>query len=243
MEQMPQLDPLGGYKYSCRCTLSVSHVGELVDERREEKLFEAYVKMAELAAARFDRRRSYEWKILLGLWAVVLMAVYKKFSVPHFDFCVLVVIQVLFTATWICGVWAANASDKTRYEYYYRLAHNVLTDKDTEPPAHAPALIRRGAAFNSFDFWRDWNSQFQFLATSSLLLLLYFSQPEPVPPPRVIEPPASTGDVPAPVPGPVSRGVIELDDESVLLSPETEELFRRRKKSTRLETPSASEGR
>ena len=127
-----------------------------------EKRFDELIKLAELAAARHDARRDYEWKIVIGFWVAMLMTLHKDWVYPerlHWAWFVLAV--VFFSMTWVWGVFHANSNDKARYERYLQEAEAILKlPKDGRKP------LIRGL----------WAALFQIGATAIIAGLIYFAK-------------------------------------------------------------------
>lgn len=138
-----------------------------------EQSFDRFTKLAELAAKRFDTRREFEWKIILGFWAAIMAAVYKTETLPSVGVCRLLIVAAIvilcFILTWIRGVWIANQNDKRRYEYYFAKAETAAGEQNSSNPSTA-----RLTNADKLLFILDWNSQFQILVTTALVALFVF---------------------------------------------------------------------
>lgn len=131
--------------------------------------FDACVKQAELGASRWDQRRSYEWKMTLGLWAGILAS--GKFIADkewHISLPVLIIAGLLlliaYAHFWLRGLWAANQSDKDWEFHFRREAAKILHGNQNEigPP---PTRTRPSWKFVLI----DWSLQFQLLITIFIL--------------------------------------------------------------------------
>jgi hypothetical protein len=111
---------------------------------------ELCIKLSDIGAARWNRRRDVEWKITLGFWAAILAT--AKFlheaSVPVKG-CwaygvAAALLLVVYALVWLRGMWAANESDK-KWEFHFRraaalflegeqLRNLMLPDKTERPP-------------------------------------------------------------------------------------------------------------
>lgn len=138
-----------------------------------------HAKLAELAIRRFDTRRAYEWKILLGFWAAMLAVFSPAWSIYKPHPAIVVVAVITFVMSWLSGVWIANYNDKARYEYHFQIAEQLAGRHFAAPEypqqRHRLDLIRR-------EMWKpfcsDWNVQFQVIGTLVIAALLVTSQSE-----------------------------------------------------------------
>lgn len=137
--------------------------------------FDRYVKLAKLAAARFDARRSYEWKIIIGFWVVMLTTLHKDWHLPQvswgvwYRIIVGVIFVLVFAMTWIRGIWAGNRNDKNRYELCFTNALRLTRDA-----GEVKGNDERITFCESLKFIFDWNSQFQIIVTAFLVALVLF---------------------------------------------------------------------
>lgn len=147
----------------------------------DAELHRACMEQAELAFKMHDGRRSYEWKVTLGIWAVMATAMVKHVELPAAIWVVSVLFYGMF---WLRPVWVSNDNNKRRYRYFQQLAVDVMTGirpAAISPPESHP---QRGRAF-WFGFLTDWAMIFQLTATALLALTtaLYVAH-NPAPPPQ-----------------------------------------------------------
>ena len=126
-----------------------------------------WLQLARYASERLESRQSYEWKLTLGLWAVLLATSYREiaFSASGVATGWWVLAWALFVLLWVRGVWVANCNDKLRAEAFLRLA----TGQSAEPYADPPA-IAHGDRRWWFGFLGNWSCQFQALATAAIMI-------------------------------------------------------------------------
>jgi hypothetical protein len=144
--------------------------------------FDNQAKLAELAIRRFDTRRAYEWKVLLGFWAAMLAAYSPAWSVYKPHWAIVVIAAVGFIVFWISGVWIANYNDKARYEYHLQLAERIADrysafrkyDCSNYPGKKHRCDLLKSKLITSF--FGDWNVQFQIVGTAIIATLLITSQ-------------------------------------------------------------------
>lgn len=83
---------------------------------------ETYVELAKLAHESFNQRRSYEWKVHLGLWSsvglVVYVAIKEKIELPIFWIISASVIVFIAYAIHLIMVSLGHWTDK-KYKHYY----------------------------------------------------------------------------------------------------------------------------
>lgn len=125
------------------------------------------VELLKWATERFDKRRSYEWKITLGFWAAIMAIAYKGVFVPLSAWAVAL---AFFSAFWVRGVRVANENDKLLIDYYRELLRNG-TYRQITVPAEPPKIERSQRKWWSSAF--DWNGCFQMGATAGIMVLAY----------------------------------------------------------------------
>ena len=99
------------------------------------------LKQAELGAARWDRRRTDEWKVTLLFWAGLLAAAKfahgAKVVIPLVALCSGGTIFILlYVFVWLRGLWMANHNDK-QWEMHFRYeAAKLMSSQDdnVSPP-------------------------------------------------------------------------------------------------------------
>ena len=129
--------------------------------------FDACAKLAELAGGRHDARRSYEWKVSLGLWAALLAsAAVIKTSLPWWSPFAL---TAFYVVTWLIPLWMANDNDKIRFDHFYSEAARVLTvgvhGIGSDPRPRTGSALDRG-------YFKDWSMLFHTLVTFVLAMMV-----------------------------------------------------------------------
>ena len=71
------------------------------------------MRMADFCYNQFSTRRSYEWKVTLGFWAVILSSIIISEVQPP-PLWVAVLIYLLYIFGWLRSTWVANDNDKKR---------------------------------------------------------------------------------------------------------------------------------
>ena len=124
--------------------------------------------MAKIAYAKHNDRRAYEWKVTLGIWAVILASIVQDLPLPLWAWIILVLFYAFF---WLSPVWAANNDNKLWHDHYMRAAANLLINPYAsigKPP------VRLRGPKRYFGFLIDWAMAFQFCATLLLALSAFF---------------------------------------------------------------------
>lgn len=83
---------------------------------------DALMKQAELAYTMHNDRRQWEWKITLGLWAVILTTIVKDIALPLW---VWIVTGAIYGLVWLRGVWVANENNKLWYDKAMKAAWDL----------------------------------------------------------------------------------------------------------------------
>jgi len=127
-----------------------------------------WLELCRWASDRSDKRRSYQWKITLGFWAVLLAS-----TTGHVDFQPAAIsaawwalVWLGFTFLWLRGTWVASENDKNRAEEYLKLATGRKTEH-VDPPKIHPSQWRFW-----FGFLPTWAAPFQSLATAGIILAI-----------------------------------------------------------------------
>jgi hypothetical protein len=130
---------------------------------------DACLKLAEMGAARWKNRQTYEWKVTLLIWAGLLAG--AKFmreaevAVPTRPLIAGgVAFLALYAFLWLRGVWTGNYNDKA-WDIFYRkaAAELISTDSNTvaRPPAREEPPLRK--------FLVDYSPLFQILMTALIV--------------------------------------------------------------------------
>lgn len=133
----------------------------------QNEIVTACLRRAEFSKDLFNTRRSYEWKISLGLWAAILgsVTVFKGHSIPMIVGILIGVIVIsVHTFLWLKPLWEKNKGDQGRAFHYVDEAVSVLID-----PSHKVTEYEK----KHYRFWEflDWSVSFQITVTILLLVL------------------------------------------------------------------------
>ena len=139
---------------------------------KQEDQINALLKQAEFWHELFNGRRNFEWKITLGLWAVILTTIsiyitddYEK----HIDWWIFL-IPIGLHIFWLRGVWVAHQNDKKRMYHYQNQAESLLINNNHEIEKQ-PKRISCDELEWWFGFLGDWSMTFQLLTTIGLTIL------------------------------------------------------------------------
>ncbi len=130
---------------------------------------DACLKLAEMGAARWEKRQNYEWKVTLLVWAGLLAGA-KFMHEARVDVSAGILIGggiaflALYAFLWLRGVWTGNHNDKAWDIFYRRAAAELIsTDSNTvaSPPPKAKPPLR--------EFLADYSPLFQILVTALIV--------------------------------------------------------------------------
>ena len=106
-------------------------------EHRQWKL-DACMKIVEFRTKRIDGRRNHEWKVTLGLWAILAAAVVKRsdleISEPHLHWG-LAAIVLGHAFLWVRTHWVRSKEDTYIAFKYSDYARKILAGRVEPPPA------------------------------------------------------------------------------------------------------------
>ena len=118
------------------------------------------MKLSNFFASRHDKRREYEWKISFAFWTLIVGAILEKPNLPVLrEPCaalVGVILGIIFTLTWIRGVYVANQKDKDASFFYADRAKELVL-RQAEPSVSVMDQfcdrIRKKEKNSSWEFW------------------------------------------------------------------------------------------
>jgi hypothetical protein len=127
------------------------------------ELIEACMKQAEYFAQRCDVRTSYQWKVTLGLWTAILLAIGKVWGtgdkVPG---SLLAFLLFAYTMVWVRGIYVNNRIDSERARHFRCQAEDVLTGNRPTIIA-SPPLMSRSSWRWRFGFTVVWAHTFEVM--------------------------------------------------------------------------------
>lgn len=139
-------------------------------------IFNACIRMAEIGFGRWDARRSYEWKITIGLWTLLAAAIYRGFEILPLLVGLLVVVG---HGWWLRNIWVRHASDANLAWHFFNQGQRFLAKYGVESlPERTDIRIGRGRdrpGGSIRAFLSDWAMGFQFAVTVGLIAVLYLA--------------------------------------------------------------------
>jgi hypothetical protein len=139
---------------------------------KEKEQFDCCAKQAELAFNSFNARRQSQWKITLGLWALMLLA--TKFVLAEYHGSRqlhaglgLAALVVVLHAGFVSGVWVKNHYDEQTYYYFRNRGSEIAVGHIPD----AKALPTKFRFYQSWRFITDGSSLFQVSTTVILSVL------------------------------------------------------------------------
>jgi hypothetical protein len=148
--------------------------------------FDKCYKLAEFWAGRHDARRSYEWKVALGLWAVILAAIHYAPDIRggvRWNSCYTLVslaaVWVIYFRFWLFPLWQRNKKDSRQAFFYADQAKLSLVNPDHAVQTIEPKDITTGF----LEFCWDWAPLFHIITTALLLLAFWLAFTGPIEPP------------------------------------------------------------
>ena len=139
-----------------------------------QNVVEGLHKQAELAASRWDRRRSDEWKITLAFWAAVL-ASSKFLAESSFVVALPIVFAIAggliltYFLVFLPGLFASNDRDKKWERYHCEVASLLIRERAGIPridePKFLPEPSSQKARWNPFRTFTDYSHLFKLIVT------------------------------------------------------------------------------
>jgi hypothetical protein len=124
----------------------------------------AWLELAKLWHKAFADRTGREWKVSLGLWALIVAAIAKNVQLPWEFWIALPFIYGIF---WLRQVSASNKDDKLLRDHYAFAADTISRDPTfviSAPPPKVTGYKRQ------LGWLIDWSILFQFIATFILVI-------------------------------------------------------------------------
>jgi hypothetical protein len=96
----------------------------------DKNIFDALMKLSDFRFQRWQDRRKYEWRISIGLWALIAAWIYyaeiARTSPPPVVTVVLMLVVFMLHAWWVRINWISNLKDINHAFYYSDHARNLL---------------------------------------------------------------------------------------------------------------------
>jgi hypothetical protein len=139
--------------------------------------FDALMKLADFWVRRHDARRGFEWKLTVGLWAVILAGIherpqwhgYKCLPAQTMPILLSIVTFLLYYVLWMRPLWERNKMDREQgFSAADEAKKLLLCEQEYTPSPLGHNDVKR----SWWLFMTDWSVLFQSAAT--LLLLTVF---------------------------------------------------------------------
>ena len=141
---------------------------------------DSYLKLAEFAAGRWDARKQFEWRVTLGVWAVLVAAIlyFRADTLPVWLGLAILVVY----GNWLQNIWRRHSSDANLAWQDFHSAREEIecsTSQQLQAENETIAKLRIGKGSHTpgvakvFGFLSDWSLRFQFLCTMGLLTFVY----------------------------------------------------------------------
>lgn len=91
--------------------------------------FDAYLQLANYWAESYQERRDVEWKVGLGLWAVILTAIISKDKLPTVPRPAvwLTIVWLIYVVVWLIPILVKNRRDKKRSHEHLEQGTNLIS--------------------------------------------------------------------------------------------------------------------
>jgi hypothetical protein len=125
-----------------------------------ERDFNARMRLAQFGADQWERRRAYEWRLSLALWALLAgaVAIKDRFDISQATaLLVSAAILAFYVWFWLKPVYATNKLDRDLIRVHLSKAQELVGQAPTPPKQRS--------------FWGDWSTLFQAAVTAILLLV------------------------------------------------------------------------
>ena len=136
--------------------------------------FDAHMSIANFRLSRRDTRVSYEWKVTLGLWAVLLAAPLYIHHPPsaRVTAWVLSAAVVSYALFWLRPIYVRMSEDLRAAFHHIEHAEHLLGLRECPPkPVERLSTTDRLFQFATFE---NWGGLFQLVATILLAVLIYW---------------------------------------------------------------------
>ena len=137
--------------------------------------FDKWMKLAEFYSKRHDERRSYEWKITLGFWAVIFATLFKEIvNTPRIPFVYWPIALAFFTVFWTYFTWFRNKEDILRQQYAERMA-TTTNDRGDFAGEINPFTVRKRPWDPRLirEFMLNWARLFQIGTTAGIMWMAW----------------------------------------------------------------------
>ena len=137
----------------------------------DKERFDACIQEADFWTGRHDQRRQFEWKVTLGLWALILSGIAYREKLGTRPWWVWVLVAsvsfLLYYRFWLYPLWRRNQQDRQQGFHYANQGVEILANANHQPTKIDYQTI--DVAWTTFAM--DWAQFFQAAATLLLLVL------------------------------------------------------------------------
>jgi len=137
--------------------------------------FDACMKQAEFFSERVRNRQTYQWKITIGLWTVLLVSTGflfdKQVTIPRWFG---PLIFVCYTFIWVRAVALRNHRDHAAAHHFRREAEMILTGSKRNGVRSLPDEAKYIKAVRwCFQFLIEWANVFEVATTGFIIWVAY----------------------------------------------------------------------
>lgn len=128
--------------------------------------FDACMKLADFGAGRWDARRQYEWRLSLGVWALLAAAIgtLRVEALPVW----IGILAFLLYIWWGYNLWIRN---KWERDFMWNFAH----ESQRLLEVHKIKVVPPKESLAAQRFIADWSAQFQCGTTLLLIIVGYLA--------------------------------------------------------------------
>lgn len=147
-----------------------------------EDRIDGCMRLADFWAGRHDKRREFEWKLTLGIWAVLVAGISYHDKLPKVNFLVWLIACIalffVYVFLWLLPLWHRNQIDLHQAFEAANLA--LVTINDPNSSGHSQLTVGRAPtrreSFGELKvFIKNWSVDFQICTTLVLAVCFLFS--------------------------------------------------------------------
>ncbi|MBN9078504.1 MAG: hypothetical protein J0H84_20035 [Rhizobiales bacterium] len=138
----------------------------------DKERFDTFLALAQYWADRKEARSQIEWKVTLGIWAILVGAISLYVNRPfHCPYWLLTIIPVAH-ALWLRGIWVGDSHDARMRNYWVSAAQDLAEHSSMQPLklAARPTWIKGHR--KAFGFLASWSPVLQLAITLLLTVFL-----------------------------------------------------------------------
>jgi hypothetical protein len=156
--------------------------GIMSDEKLDEKArCDVLMKLVDFRTARMVSRRDHEWKVTVGLWALLAAGILKFRTSPDYCSYVALATGLIVTlgvhAMWVGWHWLRTSEDINFSFYYADNAENIITHQNSKLRGDPPLSLEKRLNKPKKANWGGlgWACGSQLLMTSLLAFVLWLA--------------------------------------------------------------------